>query len=1701
MSTQRSTLIASAIKGIGYFKEEAMKSRNRLFAILLALAMIVTYMPGLAYAETIPDSGQTTDGQELGDGQDGEETGDEDNDGLANEDNENEESGDETGDPDGNDGDDPNDPDTGGDPDEPGIGEDPDDPYEDDPYNSGFPGRFAYGDTSMYASEGDTEKVFMLTFAVPYSEEVANGLRSYYSLELRENSENAFILGDLAVDEEASDNEEIFINVPVTSRSGLEEGGYQCSLYALYDETGQSYFSEETELGVIHLEVLNYDPDDYRIAVEYCSEFVVSDPEADQDAVNAEYADCKDITITNAGKGNINVSGDSYVVDKDYSDEEAFVINFKDEEKELEPEDSWSGMTVLPKAGMPAGVYKLHVEVSDETGYATDDVWIESRVGDPLIIESSNEELSFYYNPASGEPVDGPQYCDFYNRSSSDFTNVTVESSSNAFTAKIVGDDEEETTVWGSGSWLEIAVDVTNKNPARGTKGNITLTAMTEDERTTNLKIPVRLTLEGEESPSFNTYYTYEDCISKQSLHYVGEDGPSELMAGGFNYDVSLVPADNYYAVNLTGESADKFDLQLEYNEGQGVAHVTAKEDAEIAEGNYCLTMSLYYDPDGQVSTEGEPVDSFKYNFEVYDEDEYRLVVLDENGETVLDENNDPEVYYLVDFGTIETGFSEEDAEAFRKTITLKNAGSKSIALDPKYFYGGMIGDTEGYTKDVDYGFNDGDSGVKTLDPGDTYEFSLAPAAGAETGHHWDSVDVRSSDGKSNITITAEYTVIKNGLHVKMDAEQDDEGNYLLDLGIDSTNEEETPSPHRIIEINNYGSVPTTLSVNPAEGSNENLVCGFCDDDCDQADSLSDEWRLEPGEYVYAHVEADYEALNNTGVYNATFVINATALDDEGEPTDQSLNYNVLATYEISDESFEVAFDFREMGNYEHDPVTVTKGTTVSDALDIMYEDLGISHYGNLDVPGYRCVGISYEEDVDCTTWAEYYNKQNNDENYNEIVRSNMTIYFDWAELIDSVKVTIDGIKCGDKASESVEKVKVTGLGQHCSIKSIKATDDHGRYFGDDEVIKADDSGCMFEISLDPDYGYIVDKVDFDDWPVYVNSYDNNPYVTLGVNVSHRITQIAGRNATCESAGVKNHFKCKACGKLFSDRNGFEQVGLTDIAIPSRGHKWGTPEYTWSDDHTSCTASSVCERDSEHVWEETVPTTASSDTNNCSVDRTTTYTAVFENPDPDDPENEGYPFETQTDEITINAGEHTWNTEITKPATCTEAGNRHLTCSVCGSEQDEEIPATDHDWGEWEVTTTPTCCAGGVETRTCRNDSEHKETRDTEPDQNAHDWGEWEVTTPATCCAGGVKTRTCRNDSTHIEKQGTEPDQNAHDWGEWEITTPATCTEGGEKTRTCRNDSTHIEKQGTEPDQSAHVWGTTTYEWSADNSKMTAKRVCSNDASHVETETVYTTLEVTAATCTSKKKITYTATFENTAFETQSKTMEDGEVLGHDPVYHEAVAATCNEDGNNEYWNCSRCGKFFRDAECTAEIAEGSWEIPQLISIAKATVTGVANKVYTGKALTQKPVVKLNGKTLVSGTDFKLTYKNNKNVGTATVTITGKGVYGASINKTFRINPKGTTLSNPTAAKKGFTAKWKKQATQTTGYELQYALNKKFTSGKKSVLVTKNKTVSKKITKLKANKKYFVRIRTYKTVSGKKYYSAWSAVKTVKTKK
>lgn len=163
----------------------------------------------------------------------------------------------------------------------------------------------------------------------------------------------------------------------------------------------------------------------------------------------------------------------------------------------------------------------------------------------------------------------------------------------------------------------------------------------------------------------------------------------------------------------------------------------------------------------------------------------------------------------------------------------------------------------------------------------------------------------------------------------------------------------------------------------------------------------------------------------------------------------------------------------------------------------------------------------------------------------------------------------------------------------------------------------------------------------------------------------------------------------------------------------------------------------------------------------------------------------------------------------------------------------------------------------------------------------------------------------------------------------------------------------------------------------------------------------------------------------------------------------------------------------------------------------------ISIRTYNGVAITPKVTIVDQAispaKTLTQNKEYTLSYIDNNKVGTAGVIISGMGNYSGSKIITFKIRPKATTLVKLTKGKKKIKVKWTKQTTQVTGYQIQYSTSSKFT-GAKSVTVKKTYS-TKTLTKLKGKKKYYVRVRTYKSVAGIKYYSKWSNVKAITTKK
>ena len=239
-----------------------------------------------------------------------------------------------------------------------------------------------------------------------------------------------------------------------------------------------------------------------------------------------------------------------------------------------------------------------------------------------------------------------------------------------------------------------------------------------------------------------------------------------------------------------------------------------------------------------------------------------------------------------------------------------------------------------------------------------------------------------------------------------------------------------------------------------------------------------------------------------------------------------------------------------------------------------------------------------------------------------------------------------------------------------------------------------------------------------------------------------------------------------------------------------------------------------------------------------------------------------------------------------------------------------------------------------------------------------------------------------------------------------------------------------------------HDYGAADYSWSADKSTCTASRICQKDKTHIETEKATVTSAVTTQPTYEKTGVrTYTAAFKNAAFSTQTQT--------------ETIAKRVKPQENTPIQT-------------------------KKTSIKKASVKGISNKNYNGKSQKQSIKVKLGKKTLKQGTDYTVSYKNNKNIGKATVTIKGKGKYEGSIKKTFQITvAKGKTY---------------------TAGNFKYKMTKASTNGKGTVTLaaTKKSKSDSKFTSCKITDTVKIGGKTFKvTAIGDNAFKGYKKLKTI----
>ncbi|MBR5658884.1 MAG: hypothetical protein IKX10_05755, partial [Lachnospiraceae bacterium] len=282
------------------------------------------------------------------------------------------------------------------------------------------------------------------------------------------------------------------------------------------------------------------------------------------------------------------------------------------------------------------------------------------------------------------------------------------------------------------------------------------------------------------------------------------------------------------------------------------------------------------------------------------------------------------------------------------------------------------------------------------------------------------------------------------------------------------------------------------------------------------------------------------------------------------------------------------------------------------------------------------------------------------------------------------------------------------------------------------------------------------------------------------------------------------------------------------------------------------------------------------------------------------------------EEVVKAVGSHSWSDkwELTQEGTCTKPGIRTYTCTVCGEKKEvetEKDPNNHLHYSDFEVVTKPGCETRGRQRRQC-TDCKQYFYEDLAP--IGHDYGEPTYTWAADN-SSVTATRTCKNDKSHVETETVKTTS--------AVTKPATLDAMGDTTYTATFTNAAFKAQSktiTNIEKLNPNWSEPTYTWSADNSKVTAKRTSRTDPSVFEEETANATANVkSAVTCTTAGETEYTATFKNTAFAKQTKTVTAA-ALGHDWKLKSSTPAEPVIDSNNvctdwktgnKHYECDRC--------------------------------------------------------------------------------------------------------------------------------------------------------------------------------------------------
>ena len=542
-----------------------------------------------------------------------------------------------------------------------------------------------------------------------------------------------------------------------------------------------------------------------------------------------------------------------------------------------------------------------------------------------------------------------------------------------------------------------------------------------------------------------------------------------------------------------------------------------------------------------------------------------------------------------------------------------------------------------------------------------------------------------------------------------------------------------------------------------------------------------------------------------------------------------------------------------------------------------------------------------------------------------------------------------------------------------------------------------------------------------------------------GSKLDHKFTKYVSNNdATCMTDGTKTA-KCDyGCGETDTiadkgsklDHKFTKYVSNGDATCTADGTKTAKCDYGCGEEDTITDEGSKL----DHKFTKYV----SNDDATCMTDGTKTAKCDYGCGEEDTIADEGSKLDHKFTKYIPN-----------NDATCKNVGTKTAECDYgCGTTdtiENADDPQKEHSFTKYISDNNATCQADGTKTAKCDYDCGEEDTITDEGSKLDHKFTKYVSNNDATCTADGTKTAECDYGCGTIDTIADEGSKVSHKFTKYVSNNDATCTADGTKTAKC--------------DYGCGETDTVVDEGSKLDHKFT-KYVSNNDA-----------------TCTADGTKTAECDYGCGATDTVNNADDPRREHTSSDKWVVSTKATDKADGILVD-KCTECGQII-----------DSKRVPQIEKV-KLAYTSCT---YDGTA--KKPgvtVYDVDGN-ILNKTNYTVSYKNNTASGAASVTVTFKGNYAGRITATFVIYPKAVSIKTAQSTAKGVKLTWNRAA-NGTGYIVYRSVNG--SSFKKYKTINSLSTISMVDSGAKkSGTKYAYKIYVYKSVNGKVYNSAASAVK------